>query len=138
MTAPILGLPYIMNIIPNKSFMLVSLLFWATSIQADDTQLSKAIQEQVSSASDCEVMAYGVELKHMDADEVFKECVERRAILIGMQKRYGPGKYGEIDVFDKIEGYSHLANSNNKLVKEEASTYATAAGVEDTTEQTDN
>jgi len=115
----------------TKLFLLGLILVSASIAYAEDSELSEAIQEQIISAADCEVIAYGIELKHLDADEVFKECVERRAILIGMQKRYGPGKYGEIDVFDKIEGYSHLANSGNELVKEEASTYATAAGAEE-------
>jgi len=113
----------------KKVLLGIALFSIATLVNAEDNQLSKAIQDQVTSASDCEVIAYGVELKHMDANEVFAECVERRAILIGMQKRYGPGKYGEIDIFDKIEGYSYLADSENELVKKEANTYSTAAGV---------
>ena len=113
----------------NLKLVLSAVLFsLITLVQAEETQLSKAIQDQVTSAADCEVMAYGVELKYMDANDVFAECVERRAILIGMQKRHGPGQYGEIDIFDKIEGYSYLAGSENERVKKEASTYSTAAG----------
>lgn len=112
----------------NKILFFATLSLASVSLYADNARLSQAIQEQIDSASDCEIIAYGVELKHSDADEIFKDCVERRAILIGMQKRYGPGNYGEIDVFDKIEGYSHLVNSGNSLVRKEATSYATAAG----------
>ena len=120
-----------MNSKPNKLIALFTLLFALSSLaHAEESELSRAIQEQVDSANDCVALAYDVTLEHMNADEVFKDCVERRAIIIGMQKRYGPGKYGEIDVFDKIEGYSHLAESKNPLVEKEANTFSTAAGSE--------
>jgi len=93
-------------------------------------ELEKAIQEQVNYAENCETLAYSMELKNLEADEVFNDCVERRAILIGMQKRYGVGQYGEIDIFDKIEGYQHLSSSSNPRIKKIADTYATAAGGE--------
>lgn len=120
-----------MNSKLNKLIALITLLFSLNSLAyAEKDELSKAIQEQIDSANDCVKLAYDVTLKHLDADEVFKDCVERRAILIGMQKRYGPGKYGEIDVFDKIEGYSHLTDSKNPLVEKEANSFSTAAGTE--------
>ncbi len=118
-----------MNIKKNALVVVFSLL--STLAHAQENALTKAIDAQVLSANDCVTLAYEMDLKNLEADEVFKDCIERRAILIGMQKRYGPGKYGEIDVFDKIEGYTHLANSNNPLVEKEANSFSTAAGAEE-------
>jgi hypothetical protein len=112
-----------------KAFLVASLLLVSLfSLAEDDSELLKAIQAQVISANDCEVLAYSMTLKNLDSDEVFRDCVERRALLIAMQRKYGPGKYGEIDVFDKIEAYSFLEESSNKRVQHEASSFSTAAG----------
>jgi len=105
------------------------LSFCITAFADKDYQLEKAIQEQVLSATVCDTLAYSIHLKHLDADEIFRGCVERRAILIAMQRRYGAGHYGKIDVVDKIQAYSFLANSQNKRVQQEASTFDTAAGI---------
>lgn len=97
-------------------------------LHADEQQLDPGLKKQIMAADNCVTLAYGIKLKHFDADQVFQECVERRAILIGMQKRYGSGNFGEIDVIDKLEGYNLLGLSQNRLVQEEANRFATASG----------
>lgn len=95
---------------------------------AEDTEVTKAIEKQVISANDCQELAYGVELKNFDADKLFSDCVERRAIRIAIMKKYGTEKIGRIDIIDKLEAYSYLADSPNQMVQEEASRHMTAAG----------
>ena len=95
---------------------------------AEDTDVTKAIEKQVISANDCQELAYGVELKNHDADRLFSDCVERRAIRIAIMKKYGSEKLGKIDIIDKLEAYSHLAESKNSMVQEEANRHMTAAG----------
>ncbi len=121
-----------MNCKLHKLITLFTLLFLLTTqVYAGNQELSKAIQEQVSSASNCVVLAYEVILEYTDADEIFKNCIEARAVLIARHLKYGPGKYGKINVIDKIEGYSHLADSKNGLVAKEADRFSTAAGDEE-------
>jgi len=120
-----------MNIRLSSQFIFYVLFLFCLPIQAEEVSISQVIQEYVNSANDCEALAYNVTSKTLDADEVFSDCVESRAILIGMHKRYGVGKYGEIDVFDKIEGYSYLTASKNGKVRDIALSYATAAGSEE-------
>jgi hypothetical protein len=100
----------------------------ATSLHAAEPALDPALQEQVKWADNCVTLAYEVSLRHFDADKVFQDCVERRAILIGMQRRYGIGNFGKIDVVDKMEGYNLLSQSGNKRIQQEANRYATASG----------
>ena len=97
-------------------------------LQAEEPVLDQALMDQIKAADNCVTLAYDIKLKHFDSDKVFQECVERRAMLIGMQKKYGIGNYGDIDVIDKLEGYNLLIRSDNKLVKREASRFATASG----------
>jgi len=109
-------------------FLFPVLILFSTQAFSSDNELSKAIAKQVESASDCQIFAYDLTFKNIDSDKSFKDCVARRAILIAMQKKYGPGQYGQVDIIDKIEAYSYLADSSNEMVKKEASTYFTAAG----------
>lgn len=116
-----------------KNKIVTTLLgLWFVSVSsttlAEDPEVTKAIEQQVISASDCQELAYGVELKSLDADRFFSDCVERRAIRIAIVKKYGPEKLGQIDVIDKLEAYSHLAESKNAMVQEEANRHMTAAG----------
>ncbi|MFK5984364.1 MAG: hypothetical protein QM479_02915 [Pseudomonadota bacterium] len=113
-----------------KLVFLILFIYLTSTTYAQKNGLSGAIKEQLISANDCVTLAYDMTLNQLNADEVFKDCIERRAILIGMQKRYGPGKYGKIDAYDIIEGYSHLTDSDNPLVKKEADRFSTAAGSE--------
>lgn len=103
-------------------------LLVSTAVRAGEPTLDPATQRQVQGAEQCVALAYGVKLRHFDADRVFEDCIERRAILIGMRKRYGVGGYGEIDVIDKLEGYNLLSQSANNRVRQEASRYVTASG----------
>ncbi|MGI1668899.1 MAG: hypothetical protein K6L74_01105 [Neptuniibacter sp.] len=111
-----------------KTVFGIMLLSVGSIVVAEDAEVAKAIEQQVDSANDCQELAYGVELKNFDADRLFSECVERRAIRIAILKKYGPEKLGKIDVIDKLEAYSYLAESRNDLVQKEASLYMTAAG----------
>lgn len=111
-----------------KTIIGLILLFVSSVLMAEDDDVIQAIQQQVVSANDCQEIAYGVELKNFDADKLFSDCVERRAIRIAIMKKYGTEKIGQIDVIDKLEAYSYLADSPNVMVQEEASRHMTAAG----------
>jgi hypothetical protein len=108
-------------------FCLSSLAGTVLAAGLEDNQASP-LDAQVASAEQCVALAYEITLKHQDADRLFKDCVERRAILIGMQLRYGTGNIGEIDIIDKIEGYAQLTQSSNQRVQQEASRFVSAAG----------
>ena len=117
----------------KTKFLLINVLFLffhshAYSKNNHDEILLKAIQDQVVSASKCETIAYSLSIKNLTTDKFFKDCVGRRALVIAMQIKYGPGKYGSIDIIDKIDAYTYLESSNNALVQEVASSYSTAAG----------
>ena len=116
----------------NKTFINKLTVFLAViyvqSVLADDAQLEKAIQEQVDAAGDCELIAFGIPSEKFDSQEMFSSCVETRAILIAMLKKYGVGRNGEINAFEKTQAYSYLVKSDNQLVRQEAARYETAAG----------
>ena len=101
---------------------------WSMTLSAENLTTEQAIQEQVSSASDCEQLAYETPIDGYDTDRIFQSCVKTRAILIAMTKKYGVGQKGEVDIIDKLDAYSYLANSSNALVKQEAARHLTAAG----------
>lgn len=97
--------------------------------ETGDEKLSQAIQAQIDAASDCETIAYDIPVKNYDPEQIFASCVETRAIIIAMLKKYGVGNKGEINDFEKIQGYSYLTASSNELVQKEAQRYQTAAGI---------
>jgi len=114
-------------------FLLINtllLLFYSHAYSQDkhDEILSKAIQKQVISASNCETIANGLATENLAANDFFEDCVGRRALMIAMQIKHGPGKYGQINVFDKIDAYFYLGASTNVRVQKIANSYSTAAG----------
>ena len=112
----------------SKLFLLVLLICLSAAVLADDARLKNAIKEQIDAAADCEQIAYGIQTTKYDPDEIFSSCVETRAILIAMLKKYGIGQQGEINAFEKIQAYSYLGKSENSLVRQEAHRVDTAAG----------
>ena len=119
----------IKNPIKTKAILiLASLLFTSVNATSANPPLDLAIQKQIESANDCEKLAQAAELTSLDAEDVFSQCVSRRAISIAMLLKYGIGQSGKINAFEKIEAYSYLIESPNPLVQREAEKFSTAAG----------
>ena len=108
--------------------LLVSLFFASTNTAIANDSTGQAIQQQVESANDCEVLAKAAEITSVDAEDVFSKCIARRAITIAMLVKYGVGQTGQINAFDKIQAYSYLLESSNPMVQSEAEKFSTAAG----------